>query len=206
MLGRRRKEPEAIPEPEAPGWDTIDRAAAGLYGAQVPRHVGYSPGLHFGSGLQGCSSYWADDHWHFVSYGLTELWAKDAESDPGISGWSYELTMRVRSSPEEPPAWAFNLLETIARHTRDQLHPFQVGDCLDPGGPITGASATRLTAVAFTLDGTLPRVASPNGTLEFRQLVGVTADELAEMRSTSTNAVLDRLKTDNPLLVTDPSR
>lgn len=206
MLGRRRQESEPTPEPEAPGWDAIDRAMTGLYGTQAPKHVGYTPGLHFGSGLQGCSAYWASDHWHYVTYGLTELWAKADESDSEISGWGYELTMRVRGSSEEPVAWPFTLLETIARHTHDQRHPFLVGDRLDPGGPITGATDTRLTAVAFTLDAALPPVASPNGAFEFRQLVGITADELAEMRATSTDAVLDRLKAGSPLLVTDPSR
>jgi hypothetical protein len=159
-----------------------------------------------GSGLQGCSAYWAGDHWHYVTYGLTELWEKADGSAPGVSGWGYELTTRVTGDQGEVPSWPFNLLETIARHTHDQDHPFQVGDRLDPGGPITGIAGTRLTAIAFTLDPTLPPLGSPNGRLEFRQVVGITAEELARMRSGTTEEVLDRLATDNPLLITDPTR
>jgi hypothetical protein len=206
MLGRRRRQPDETQEPESPGWNAITAALESVYGDQPPKHVGYTPGLHFGSGLQGCSAHWAADHWHYVTYGLTELWTKTDDADRGISGWGYELTLRVRGIPDEPPPWPFNLLETIARHTRDQQHPFLVGDRLDPGGPITGAEDTRLRAIAFTLDPVLRSVDSPNGRFEFRQLVGITSEELETMRAGSTDDVLSRLASGNPLLVTDPTR
>lgn len=194
-------------EQDAPGWDAIEGALATLYGEQVPKHVGYTPGLAFGSGLQGCSAYDAGDHWHYVTYGLTELWPKEDGVDPDVSGWGYELTMRVAGSPPgEPPGWPFGLLELIARHTQSNAHPFLVGDRLDLGTPLTSDEATLLTAVAVVPDPQLAEVSSPNGRFEFRQIVGVTADELAEMRSSSNESVLDRLRAGNPLLVTDPSR
>lgn len=202
----RRKGPDPAAEPESPGWNAITAALEAVYGAQPPRHVGYIPGLHFGSGLQGCSAYWSKTHWHFVTYGLTELWEKDEGSDPDVSGWGYELTIRVAGQPAEPPAWPFGLLEKIARHTHEQLHPFAIGDRLDPGGPISGSQDTRLTAVAFTVDPGLEPVTSRNGRLEFRQLVGITAEELAEMRRSSTHDVLRRLGEGNRLLVTDVDR
>jgi hypothetical protein len=192
---------------EAPGWDAIDQVLRQLYGTQEPKHIGYVPGLALGSGLQGCSAYDAGDHWHYVSYGLTELWSKDDGSDPDVSGWGYELTTRVVGSrPGEPPAWPFGLLEKIARHTQHNAHPFEVGDRLDPGGPLTSDEPTELTAVAFIRDPQLGGVTSLNGRFDFRQLVGVTARELAEMRSSTNDVVLDRLRVGNALLVTDPSR
>jgi hypothetical protein len=63
-----------------------------------------------------------------------------------------------------------------------------------------------LIALAFAADPTLTRMESTNGTLEFRQVFGITADELAEMKRTSTALVLDRIRSANPLLVTDPAR
>jgi hypothetical protein len=188
---------------ESPGWDAIDATLRRLYSDQAPRHVGYVPGLHFGSGLQGCSAYRAANHWHYVTYGLTELWSKEVDSDADVSGWGYEMTMRVVGTPDEPPGWPFDLLEKVARHTHSQAHPYLIGDRLDPGGPITGAADTALTAVAFTRDPELPSTQSSNGVFEFRQLVGITAAELAEMRNSSTDAVLDRLRAANRLLVTD---
>ena len=202
----RRREPEAPRDPESPGWDAIQAALDGLYPEQEHRHIGYTPGLAFGSGLQGCSAYRAEDHWHYVTFGLTELWAKEEGSDPAASGWGYELTMRVTGPADEAPPWPFGLLEPIARHTRTNAHPFEVGDRLEPGGPITGSTDTRLVALAFTHDRSLAPIETTNGRVEFRQAVGITAEELAEMRATSTDAVLARLAADNPLLVTDPAR
>jgi suppressor of fused len=124
-----------------------------------------------------------------------------------ISGWGYELTMRVRAQDEDQsPAWPFELLEKVARYTQDNAHPFEVGDRLDPGGPITGRDDTRLVAVAFALDPEVPATDSPNGRLEFRQLVGITRDELDEMKATNTARIIARFQLTNPLLITDPNR
>lgn len=191
----------------APGWDAITEAFARIYPGQEPRHVGCVPGLAFGSGLQGCSAFRAADHWHYVTYGLTELWRKDPDAELSISGWGYELTMRVVAHFEnESPAWPFDLLEKVARYTQENAHPFQVGDRLDPGGPITGQDDTRLVAVAFANDPELPATDSLNGRFEFRQLVGVPREELDEMKATNTADVLARFQITNPLLITDPSR
>lgn len=193
---------------EAPGWNAITAVFDRLHAGQEPRHVGYPPGLAFGAGLQGCSAYRADGHWHYVTYGLTELWAKEEGSRPEVSGWGYELTLRLAAAGDaaEAPGWPFGLLEAIARHTRQQAHPFAVGDRLDMGGPITSDQPTRLEVLAFVVDPEAGTIDTPNGAVEFRQVVGVTRDELAEMQATSTAAVLDRLAVGNPRLATDPSR
>jgi hypothetical protein len=115
-------------EDEAPGWDAITAAVDPLYPGQEPRHIGYTPGLAFGSGLQGCSVYATATHWHYVTYGLTELYQKDPEADPSVSGWGYELTMRLPRAATESvaPNWPFELLEKIARYTQSQGHSFGV--------------------------------------------------------------------------------
>jgi hypothetical protein len=223
MFGRRKRgrghgaeAPAELrePDPGSPGWEAIDQAVRRIYGTQEETHVGYPPGVAFGRGLQGCSAFWAGDHWHYVSYGLTELFEKEEGSDPEVSGWGYELTIRAPGPATEAPTWPFALLEPLARHTRIEAHPFLVDDRLDFDGPITDtekkgratAHDTRLVALAFTRDATLLPIASVNGSVDFRQVVGITADELAEMRASSTEAVLQRLRSTNPLLVTDLSR
>jgi hypothetical protein len=190
----------------APGWDAIDAVLIELYGPLKPRHVGYVPGVHLGSGLQGCSAYPLDGHWHYVTYGLTELYEKDPDGDPAISGWGYELTMRVSGPSTEAPAWPFNLLEAIARDTRTRGVAYMPGDRLHPGGPITGAAGSRLVSMAFAPDAVLPSTSSVNGAFSFHQVVGITAEEADEMKSSSTQVVLDRMRSTNPLLITDASR
>lgn len=170
-------------------------------------HRAPTPGPAFGGGVQGISAYRASDHWHYLTYGLSELYSKDSK-DPDVSGFGYELTMRVMDAGAEPPAWPFNLLEAIARVQRGG-HDFRLGDRLDPGGPIDGASSA-LTTVAFTLDPELRRTDTVHGHVAFYQVVGVTEAEAAEMRSypgsEGTPIVLGRLAATNPLLVTDPRR
>ena len=190
---------------EAPGWDAIDQALAALYRGSEPIHRAPIPGPAFGGGVQGISAYRADDHWHLITYGLSELYAKETD-DPEVSGLGYELTFRPRLGEDaQPPSWAFNLLEQVARTAREGTD-FWIGHRLDVGGPITGDASCRLVALAFVLDPQLGVVDTPNGALAFLQLVGVSADELAEMQQSSTADVLERLQKDTPLLVTDVER
>ena len=196
-------------EPEASGWDAIDDAFDDLYGGVEPVHVGYIPGLAGGSGLQGCSAYRAADHWHYVTYGLTELWDKSADADPEISGWGYEFTLRapLLEGADTPPQWPFTLLEQLAKTTNHGGSVYEVGHRVDLRRPITGEPGTELTALALARDPQIPDlVDSPNGAFAFLQVIGVTADELDRMKATSTAAVLEDLALGNPLLITDPAR
>lgn len=49
-------------------------------------------------------------------------------------------------------------------------------------------------------------VKTPNGSVGFLQVVGITADELERMQQSSTAAVLRELAGQSPNLVTDPAR
>ena len=60
--------------------------------------------------------------------------------------------------------------------------------------------------MAFTEDRQVPAVHTPNGSLRFLQVVGITDDELVEMQESSTAQVLRRLTLQSPDLVTDPDR
>jgi suppressor of fused-like protein len=189
---------------EAPGWDAIDAALRKLYPGVEPDHRAPIPGVHFGGGVQGISAYRAANHWHLVTFGLTELWTKDQGSDPDVSGWGYEMTFRVTSLPEEKraPEWPFNVLVALAKHTQNNGKPFWLGDRIDFGGPID-AGTSRFTALAVAMDPELPILHTPNGQMAFHQLVGITADQLAEMKQTSTASVLEKLQGTNSLLLTD---
>ncbi len=192
---------------EAPGWDAIDAALAARYGDQQPWHAGSgvpSPHLH------ACSAYAADGHWHYVTYGLSELFEPIPEADPEVSGWGFELTMRVPRAGEEPPRWPFRMLDEIAQYVNDSRSLLAPGHRLDFRQPVTGhpgiegAPATGLTVFAFVVDPELGEIDTPNGRVVFLQAVGVTAEEKGWMLASSTAGVLaDR---GDPLLLTDPSR
>jgi suppressor of fused-like protein len=73
-------------------------------------------------------------------------------------------------------------------------------------GPIEQGSSTLLHAAIFLRDPQLPPVATPNGRVEFLQVVGLTLDELEAISSWNAAAFLELRRRDDPLLLTDLSR
>ena len=58
-------------------------------------------------------------------------------------------------------------------------------------GPIALDEETQIHAIAFAYDPELPPVETPNGRVEFLQIVGITTDELSAIKSWRTAAFLD---------------
>ena len=194
-------------EENAPGWDAIEATVTERLDIDgEPHHwsTGVLPGQ---DGVYGISAYRLPELWFFVTFGLTELYEKVSD-DAAVSGWGFELTMRTprTDGDPQPPQWPRRLLVRLGEHVFNRASPFGPGHRLDPGGPITGSPDTRLTAMAFTADPELPSIQTPNGSVGFLQVVGITADELERMQQSSTAAVLQELADDSPNLVTDPGR
>src|SRR5262249_54453591 len=159
-----------------------------------------------GDGLiYGISAYRATDpvpHWHFVTYGFSELYAKESK-DPAVSGWGFELTFRLTRGPEEtPPNWSINFLMNLGKYVRRSNNPFGAGNVMDLNGPIAWGTDTAIRAIAFTLDPQLETIDTPNGQVQFLQIVGLTLDEHAACGDWHTAPVLDLLREKNPLLIT----
>jgi hypothetical protein len=198
---------------EAPGWDAIDAALRRLYGDQAPLHVGYMPPAALSTNLQGCSAYEADDHWHYISYGLSQLYHPGPHDDPEVSGWGFELTLRVPHGDEDQaPGWPFTMLNELAKHVNGNHVLLEAGDRIDLRAPVTGyphipdGPPTGLTVFAITIDPQLGTIHTPNGQVTFLQAVGVTTREKERMLTETTAAVLDELARTNPLLITNPAR
>ena len=159
--------------------------------------------------LQGCSAYRAHDHWHYVTYGLSNLFDEDEGENDGCSGWGYELTWRVRdlSGGDEAPGWPFTVLQRLATWAAEAPLLLEEGTRLHIGGPVTGfphtdGRDTGLTGVLLATDTQLGRISTVNGSVTFLQLVGVDADELALAQEGGSAAVLARRAREDSLLVT----
>ncbi len=199
-------------EANAAGWDTIDQEMMRLYGDQEPKHYGTLLPYALGGQdpLDGISAYKADEpapHWHFVTYGFTELYDKESDN-PDDSGYGFELTFRLarEEGEEEPPAWALNLLQNMGRYVFNSGNIFRSGDYLDANGPICLGADTLLTALAFVEDPELPAIDTPNGQVQFVQMVGITRDELEAMQTWNTLGVLSACLEHMPRYITDLSR
>ena len=193
------------------GWDAIDRTLAGLYGDQKPIHFGTVQRYAEGGSepLDGISAYASAQpaHWHFVTFGLTELGGKESPV-PDVSGWGFELTLRLprEAQSPEPPRWALVFLQKLARFVFNTGEPFSEGDYIDMGGTITGSNDTDLTALVFASDPQLPPIQTLNGSVAFLQAIGVTQAEYEWVLQHGVAAWVERFAQGNPLLVTEPGR
>jgi hypothetical protein len=199
----------------APGWDALDGVFTSAFAGQEPHHWATDNALPAQDGIWGISAYREGDAWFYVTYGFSDVFDlfrspnEDSGEADGIkwSGFGFELTMRVNSGDPVPPVWPVELLNKLGKYVYQTRGGFEHGHRLDPGGPITGGNPpTRLTALAFATDGEFGPIDTPLGRVEFVTTVGITADELAHMKATSTDAVLAELKQQSPSLVTDPRR
>jgi photosystem II stability/assembly factor-like uncharacterized protein len=198
---------------ESPGWAAIDRALAPLYGGAEPHaHFGTIVPYAFGGDdpIHGISVYLRDapvPHFHFITYGFTDLFAKET-ADSSQSGYGFELTLRIaRAAGErEVPAWALNFLQNLGRYVFGTGNGFAAGHKMGLNGPIALGRDTAITAVVFAEDPELDAIDSPFGAARFVQVVGVTDDEYRLVQEWSTSGLLDILRARVPLLVTDLDR
>lgn len=194
------------------GWDAIDQALEPIYGSQEPTHYGTIMRWSLGGPdpLDGISAYACDDpipHWHFVSYGLTELYDKVSE-DQEYSGWGFELTFRLarEASETDPPKWALSFLQNLARYVFESGNVLSVGDHMDLNGPIALESDTKITAAGFVTDQDLGAIDTPHGKVEFIQVIGLTANELIAKMSWDGNKFFELVGQKIPKYITQLDR
>lgn len=199
-------------ETESPGWRAIDRALDPLYADQAPKHYGTLISYRLGGPdpLDGISAYYRTTpvpHWHFVTYGFSELFEKESP-ELEISGYGFELTFRLACTVGEidPPKWVVHFLQKLARYVFKTGNTFKVGDYMNLSGPICSETKTLIGAMAVVIDPELPRINTPNGNLEFLQVVGITIQEQMAFIRWNGPKVMEVFSSRLPLYVTDLDR
>ena len=198
-------------EPESIGWSAIDDALRGVYGDVEPQHWGTIIPYRLGGPdpLTGLSAFVNEQyglHWHFVTYGFSELFEKEWD-DPNVSGFGFELTFRLtKTSDEDQSAWVFNFLQNLACYVFEMGRPFGVGHTMPLNGPIRCDYDTAIQAITFATDPQLSSINTANGKVDFLQIVGITVDELEAIQAWNAQSFLELVARQNPLLVTDINR
>ena len=80
------------------GWDAIEKRCHEVYPDQLkPKHYGtiISWALGGNDPLEGISIYDGGDYWHFVTYGLSELYEKVSKNKE-LSGYGMEFTLNLK--------------------------------------------------------------------------------------------------------------
>lgn len=221
---------------KAPGWAALDRALGMIHPGQTPHQFASQRAydLEGRAPLPAISVYEGQEpaHWHFVTYGLTELFEKSSP-DPERSGFGFELTFRLPRDPGEsmPPAWALELMQALGHYVLSGHGPLDSGHIIDLGGPLVpppqegdgekngekggeredrGGSETRSSALVGVIcvpDPQLGKIDTPFGSVLFLQLFGLTRDELEPMGEWSLERKVGLVREAYPpVAITDPAR
>jgi len=195
---------------ETTGWEAISTALSGVYGKREPFHFGTL--IRWGMGgpdpLDGISVYLNERplrHFHYVSFGLTELYGKEGDV-ADVSGFGFELTFRlvVDDGIAEPPKWPMHLMQNIARYVFSTGNVFSQYDHMNAGGAFAEGSA--ITAFTVIQDPALPPMQTGNWRVEFLQVVGLTTDEYRLVKEWNAERFLGYLAGEAPMFVTDVRR
>ena len=173
----------------APGWDAIEAEFLRVYPGQTdPKHYGTVVSWTMGGNdpLDGISIYDGGTYWHFVSFGLTELYEKECE-DKEISGYGYELTFKLKKdhyeNEENEIRNICGILQTVARLTFTQGEVFGPNEYIYTGqtAGIDSQRKSNLTGFILIKDPTVETIDTPNGKVEFLEIVGMTDAELKSL-------------------------
>lgn len=177
--------PSGGEEISAPGWDAITEAFQTLYpGQEHPLHFGVLIPWQLGgpNPLQGVSAYDGGDFFHLVTYGLTDLYEKEG-TDPDYSGYGYEFTMKLRKAGLEDVHaelhCAAGILQDLAKLTFEKGEQFYPNEYIYTG-QTTGMDVRQVSKLTgfITAWDEAGTIETPNGKVDFVQLIGATDPEL----------------------------
>lgn len=187
------------------GWDAITEEFERIYPGQTkPKHYATIIKWIMGGNdpLDGISVYDGGDFWHFVSYGLTEIYGKETE-DKEVSGYGYELTLKLKKNwYEDEEAELKNIcgiLQMIARLTFTKGEIFLPNEFIYTGQKegIDAGQRSKLTGFITVADPSVRAIDTKNGRVEFLELVGMTDAELKTLSTVgSVKDIYERLGSD----------
>lgn len=202
---KEKKEEEKEEEVITAGWDAITEEFERVYPGQTkPKHYGTIIKWIMGGKdpLDGISIYDGGDYWHFVSYGLTEIYDKETD-DKETSGYGYELTLKLKKyNFEDEEAELKNIcgiLQMIARLTFTKGEIFLPLEYLYTGqtAGIDAKQKSNLTGFITVKDPTVNSIDTPNGHVDFVELIGMTDAELKTLSThDSVKEIYDKLGSD----------
>lgn len=173
-------------ETNAQGWDAITNECERVYPNQKnPKHYGTLVSYRLGGNdpLDGISVYDGGDYWHFVTYGLSELYDKESDIEE-ISGYGMEFTFKLKKdnyeNEENEIQCVCGILQSIARITFTKGELFNVYEYLYTGQTtgIDSKQKSNITGFITVPDDKFKEIDTPNGKVCFVEFVGVTDNEL----------------------------
>ena len=193
-LERKNSAAKANETQETIGWDAITETFEKYYPDQkTPLH--FAPEVSWAMGgsdpLDGISVYDAKEYYHFVTYGLSELYGKESDN-LAYSGYGLEFTLKLAKeglgeTPMEVNRELRNIagiLQSLARMVFTQGKTFAPDEYIW-SGQTTGIDAegkSNIVGFITRLDNA-GIVETPHGWVKFTELIGVTEAELEGIKN-----------------------
>ncbi len=196
----------------APGWEAIESEFARLYPGVKEAHYATALPARIGGNdfLDGFSVYTSDKGYqHIVTFGMSALYADEQRFGKEYSKWGYEMTMKLKEKTPNDCKWAMEVLLNLAGYTYKTDRYFDPFQCIPGNGsPLHIGTDSMITALITVDDTTAKAQKTPHGKLGFIQLVGITEQELNEIKKDIDviPKLVKLMKKDNPELVTDMER
>ncbi len=171
---------------DVPGWDAITAEAERVYPTQKnPKHYGTLIKYKFGGKdpIDGISVYDSGKYWHFITYGISELYDKKTDNKE-ISGYGMEFTFKLKKdnyeNEENEIKNICGILQNFARITFSKGELFNEYEYLYSGQTdgIDTNKKSNLTGFITIPDKEFRPIDTPNGKVKFVEFIGVTNDEL----------------------------
>ena len=116
---------------------------------------------------------------------MSELYYDPQSAQEEFSGWGFEFSMRVAPFADDPdsdlgdgnaapnePFWVISVMQNLAKYVHTSKKWFEAYHFMPANSPIRLDTNTKLVGVAFALDPLLCGIDTPNGRVEFLQMVG----------------------------------
>lgn len=187
----KKSEKQEENKPVMDGWNAIEDAFLTVYPGQIDhKHYGVLIPWSLGGNdpLDGISIYDGGDYWHFVTFGLSELYEKETD-DPEYSGYGMEFTLRLKKGCYEDEENELHgicgIFQSIAKIT------FNSGELFNPyeyiyTGQKTGMDVrqmSQLTGFITVPDTKVAGIDTPNGRVDFVEFIGATDAELIKLKN-----------------------
>lgn len=185
----KKNKEEKIEKINTDGFDAISEECDRVYPDQKdPKH--YAPMIKWKFGgedpLDGISVYDAGEYYHFVTYGMSELYEKETDNN-SISGYGMEFTFKLKKDNYEDEEAEIKcicgVLQAIARITFTKGEIFKPYEYLYTGQTtgIDSKMVSNITGFITVPDNKFRTLYTPNGKVEFIEFIGVTDNELKQV-------------------------
>lgn len=168
------------------GFDAITKECERIYPNQTnPKHYGTLISYNLGGNepLDGISIYDGGKYWHFVTYGLSELYEKKSEIKE-ISGYGMEFTFKLKkdnyNDEEKELKNICGILQEIAKMTFNENEIFKEYEYIYTGQEdgIDTRALSNITGFITVPENKFNELNTPNGKVKFIEFIGVTDNEL----------------------------